>query len=226
MRKQAEEIASTVGIVGILRSGNVAGMSSLFGSEKALGSEAMNALANVNGDMVADAYGINNAVGFVGSRRGGDGTSDDTIGMGPWGRIGRGPGGPGGPGGYHPAAAKLACKDCGKSQPTWTIGTPDLKGNYDPSLIRRVVRQHMNEVKFCYEKELTRDASLSGRVVVKFSIGGMGSVTTSFIESSTLKVPTTDRCIADAVRRWEFPKPQGGVVIVSYPFVLKSVNGE
>ena len=72
----------------------------------------------------------------------------------------------------------------------------------------------------------TRDASLAGRVVVKLSIGGMGNVTTSFIESSTLKVPQTDKCIADAVRRWEFPKPNGGLVIVSYPFVLKSVNNE
>lgn len=223
-RQQAREIASNSGIL-LAMQGSSSALAQVMAKTSALGNESMDALSHLNGDMVADAYGNPNAVGFIGSGHGGDGTGDNTIGMGPWGRIGRGPGGPGGPGGYHPAAAKLACKDCGNAKPTWTIGQPELKGNYDASLIRRVVRQHMNEVKFCYEKELTRDASLAGRVVVKFSIGGMGNVMTSVIESSTIKASGTDRCIAEAVRRWEFPKPQGGLVLVSYPFVLKSVNG-
>jgi hypothetical protein len=39
--------------------------------------------------------------------------------------------------------------------------------------------------------------------------------------------PNVEQCIAQAVRRWEFPKPQGGgIVIVSYPFVLKSAGAE
>jgi hypothetical protein len=34
-----------------------------------------------------------------------------------------------------------------------------------------------------------------------------------------------EQCIAAAVRRWEFPKPQGGgIVVVTYPFVLKSAG--
>jgi hypothetical protein len=221
--QQAREAASNMGILRVLQ-GSTGTLALVMAKTSALGNDAQDALSSLNGTDVTDAYGNPNAMGFIGSGHGGDGTGDNTIGMGPWGKIGRGPG-PGGPGGYHPAAAKLACKDCGNAKPTWTIGQPELKGNYDPSLIRRVVRQHMNEVKFCYEKELTRDASLAGRVVVKFSIGGMGNVTTSFIESSTIKAGSTDRCIAEAVRRWEFPKPNGGLVIVSYPFVLKSVNG-
>jgi hypothetical protein len=32
-----------------------------------------------------------------------------------------------------------------------------------------------------------------------------------------------EQCIAGAVRSWEFPRvPGGGIVIVSYPFVLKA----
>jgi hypothetical protein len=38
---------------------------------------------------------------------------------------------------------------------------------------------------------------------------------------------SVEQCIASAVRRWEFPKPQGGgIVQVSYPFVLKASGGE
>ena len=99
-----------------------------------------------------------------------------------------------------------------------------MLGSLDKELIRRVIRQHMNEVKYCYERELTRDSSLNGRVVVKFAIGGMGQVMTSAIESSTLANHNGEQCIADAVRRWQFSKPQGGVVIVSYPFQLRPAN--
>lgn len=38
-------------------------------------------------------------------------------------------------------------------------------------------------------------------------------------------VPAVEQCIASAVHRWEFPKPQGQVAVVIYPFVLKS-SGE
>jgi hypothetical protein len=38
--------------------------------------------------------------------------------------------------------------------------------------------------------------------------------------------PPVEQCIAGAVRRWEFPKPEGGIVIVSYPFVLKAAGAD
>ena len=46
----------------------------------------------------------------------------------------------------------------------------------------------------------------------------------SIVQSSTLGNPGVEQCIAGAVRRWEFPKPQGGIVVVTYPFVLKSAG--
>ena len=43
----------------------------------------------------------------------------------------------------------------------------------------------------------------------------------SVVQSSTVNSPSVEQCIAGAVRRWEFPKPQGGgIVIVTYPFVF------
>ena len=63
------------------------------------------------------------------------------------------------------------------------------------------------------------------RVMVQFTIGANGQVMTSIVQSSTMGNPTVEQCIAGAVRRWEFPKPQGGIVIVTYPFVLKAADG-
>jgi hypothetical protein len=46
----------------------------------------------------------------------------------------------------------------------------------------------------------------------------------SAVQSSTLGSQPAEQCIAAAVRRWDFPKPQNGIVQVSYPFVLKTAG--
>ena len=215
----AKQAASAAGVLGLLRSGSLNAFTALTSQQPALGRDAMDAMANLTGTEVADAYGPG-GMGIVGVGRGSDGTGDGTIGLGNLGTLGRNGGTPGY--GLHPSTAKLV--DHRAKAPDWTIGQPNVIGSLDKDLIRRVIRQHMNEVKFCYEKELTRDASLNGRVVVKFAIGGQGTVMSSVVESSTLANHTGEKCIADAVRRWQFTKPQGGVVIVSYPFLLKPAN--
>jgi hypothetical protein len=212
----AKQAATSAGVLGLLRSGSLTALNALVAQQSALGNAAVDAMSNLTGTEVADAYGPG-GMGIVGVGRGSDGTGDGTVGLGSLGTIGRSGGTPGY--GLHPSTAKLV--EHRAKAPDWTVGQPNVIGSLDKELIRRVIRQHMNEVKFCYEKELTRDSSLNGRVVVKFAIGGMGQVMSSLVESSTLANHTGEKCIADAVRRWQFTKPQGGVVIVSYPFVLK-----
>ena len=50
----------------------------------------------------------------------------------------------------------------------------------------------------------------------------MGQVAGSAVQSSTMHSPPVEQCIAGAVRRWTFPKPNNGIVQVSYPFTFKS----
>ena len=100
-------------------------------------------------------------------------------------------------------------------------GAPEVRGALDKELIRRIVRRHLTEVKFCYEKERTRNPALQGRITLQFTIAPTGAVATSIVQSTTLGNPSVEQCFAGAIRRWEFPKPQGGVVVVTYPFVLK-----
>jgi hypothetical protein len=98
----------------------------------------------------------------------------------------------------------------------------DVVGNLDKQVIRNVIANHINEVKDCYETELVRHPTLSGRVFVKFTVGTDGQVTESGIGDSTLRSPAVETCIVNAVAGWRFPKPENGVVTVSYPFVLTS----
>ena len=100
-------------------------------------------------------------------------------------------------------------------------GIVTAQGALDKDIIRRIVRRHLNEVKYCYDQALVRQPKLDGRVVVKFTISGTGQVLASFVQSTTLGSPAVEMCVANAIKRWEFPAPrQGGLAIVSYPFTF------
>lgn len=104
--------------------------------------------------------------------------------------------------------------------------TPDtpvkVKGSLDKPIIRRIVRAHLEEVRYCYNQGLSEDPALGGRVDVQFTISPKGEVPVAVVASSTLDHDATETCIAKAVKRWKFPKPKGeGNVVVTYPFVLQ-----
>lgn len=99
--------------------------------------------------------------------------------------------------------------------------SPIVLGGLDKLLIQRIVRSNINQVRYCYEKSLVKNPKLSGKVVVKFVINKKGSVDSSKVKSTTVSDPEVGKCIAKAAKRWKFPTPRGGgIVIVSYPFVL------
>ena len=219
----AEEAAKSAGVLGILKQEQGSHLASIFGRDSALGNDAENVLGGLVGTQVGEAFG-NGGLGLVGTGRGGGGTGEGTIGLGNLGTIGKGGGGGSGSG-YGRGAGGLGGRRA--HAPDVVPGTAQVRGALDKEIIRRIIRRHINEVKFCYEKELAKKPDLYGRVMVQFTIAGTGAVVASVVQNSTMNNPPVEQCIAGAVRRWEFPKPQGGgVVIVSYPFVLKASGGE
>jgi hypothetical protein len=100
-------------------------------------------------------------------------------------------------------------------------GIAQVRGTLDREIVRRVIRQHLNEVRYCYEQALPRKPQLAGRVVAHFAILATGATSAVAIGESTLGDVRVEACIAQAVRRWDFPRPRdGGLALVSYPFVL------
>jgi TonB family protein len=101
-----------------------------------------------------------------------------------------------------------------------------VRGQLDKEIIRRIVRRHVNEVKYCYDQALARQPKLDGRLVTQFTISGTGQVLASVVQSSTLQSPAVEMCVVNAVKRWQFPAPEkGGLVIVSYPFQFSPAGG-
>jgi hypothetical protein len=104
--------------------------------------------------------------------------------------------------------------------PQIAVGVPRTQGTLDKEIVRRIIRQHINEVKFCYEQQLPRHPDLAGRITVQFTIAAAGTVGASLVQASSLNNVAVESCITQAVRRWEFPQRAVGATIVSYPFVL------
>jgi len=214
--------ARNAGVLGIIQRSEAA--RSIFEPTSALGSDPDDVLGNLVAAPTGDAYGIG-GIGLVGTGGGGAGTGERTIGVGTFGTHG----GPGvGPGGIGWRAARVA----GPLGTHRTI-TPDViptvgtvRGNLDKEIIRRIIRRHINEVRFCYEQQLAMHHDLAGRMVVQFNIAPSGQVLTSVMQSSTLSNARVESCTLQAIRRWEFPKPAGGgLVNVSYPFVFAPAGG-
>lgn len=141
-------------------------------------------------------------LGLVGTGRGGGG-----IGSGSGSGYGRG------------AGAGFGSK--GKRVPRVRQAKAQVTGSLDKDIIRRIVRAHINEVRGCYNEGLSRDPAMAGKLSVKFTIGADGKVIKVEITGDTLGDDKVGTCLEKAIKRWKFPQPAGGgVVEVSYPFVL------
>lgn len=93
--------------------------------------------------------------------------------------------------------------------------TPELGAD----TIRRVVQTHESEVRRCYQRALLDDATLEGRVMLRFVIASQGPVIRAHAWSSEFSHPGMMRCVAAAAKRWRFPIPVGvGMTIVNYPY--------
>ena len=108
---------------------------------------------------------------------------------------------------------------------TISQGKPVILGSLDKEIIRRVVREHMAQIRYCYEKELNRTPGLKGKVVQKWVISASGSVQSATVAQTTMKNRAVESCMSRKIRSWKFPKPKGGgIVIVNYPFIFKQAG--
>ena len=100
-------------------------------------------------------------------------------------------------------------------------GDPIIDGALDKSLIDAVIKRNINQIRYCYQRELTKNPTLGGKITVKFVISKDGSVSTATTKASTMGSPAVEGCINGRFMRFQFPEPKdGGIVNVSYPFIF------
>jgi TonB family protein len=208
-------------LLAVLDGPRTADVSAVLAPGEALGADAKSAMGELVATTMGDSYG-QKGLGKLGTGAYGAGTHEGTIGDGALGTVGvghgRGPG-PGDGWNYGANAGRLGTRH--PHVPDIFIGDATLRGNLDREIIRRIVRRHLNEVRYCYDQSLVMHPSLAGRLVVQFAIAPTGQVTLSSVQSSSLTAPAVGACVADAVKRWAFPAPTGGgMALVSYPFTF------
>jgi hypothetical protein len=208
-REKDREKVAKAGLLGLL--GDAAATSDILGPG-GVGTGLNDAIGGISGAAaMGDAYGV----GGLGARGGGAGGGGTGLGIGGLGGHGTGKG-RGGSGDFDLGGR-------GKGNTTFVPGATHVIGGLTADEVGRIIRRHWNEIKYCYEKELSKDPNLAGKVGVYFQIGPIGDVVTANVRESDLKNTNVEECMLANVRRWKFPNPRGGgVVDVNYPFIFQS----
>ena len=210
--------ARNAGILGMMQQESGHFLSSPYGGAFAVGNDDEDVWGGLSGAEVGEAFGVG-GLGVVGTGRGGGGTAEGTIGLGNTGLIGRG--GSGGTGSGYGRGSGAGFGGRGQRVPRVRMKGAKVQGALDRDIVRRIVRAHINEVRFVYNRALQRDPSVQGRVDVQFTIGATGKVVVAVVAGDSTRSPGLARDIAKAVKRWKFPAPRGGGnVVVNFPFVL------
>ena len=200
------------------------------GIHKALGSDLIGRgpLQNVFGDKTGFDSKLNAAMAGAGDNL--------VVGAGSQGMGLRGTGGGGGgqgfgrihgmgridTGGGRGTRARLGGKKKRKKRARIRRGKGDIAGFCKEKDILRVVSRRQRGIQYCYEKELARNPELQGKVTMSWRIALNGKVAKVIVQSSTLKNRKVEGCMKRQIKRWRFPKPEGGMCQVRFPFVFNA----
>ncbi|MFT4976932.1 MAG: hypothetical protein ACI8S6_002837, partial [Myxococcota bacterium] len=177
-QERDREIASSAGVLGALSDNG--DLDNIFNSSALSGAVTggIGGLLGAKGDQM----GTNG----LSSRGGGIGGGGRRAGLGGLGTNGRGSG----DGTYGEVD--------GGRKPDGQIFSPSppiILGSLDKSLIERVIKQHMAQFRYCYQRELNKSPDLGGKIVAKFVIAGDGSVSRATVKSSTMGSPAVESCV-------------------------------
>ena len=176
----------------------------------------------MDGAAVGEAYGLG-GLGLRGTGRGGGGTGTGTIGLGNTGLIGKGGGG--GTGNGYGRGSGSGFGGSGKRVPRVRQAKATVTGSLDKDIIRRIVRAHINEVRYCYEKGLAVDPNLKGRVAVTFTIDAEGKVIKVLREEQRVIVEGVNRIKrhTKVVNQGGRAGTTGGIITTEAPIHVSNV---
>lgn len=138
---------------------------------------------------------------------------------------GVGTAGKGGGSGDYKGFGGLATGNVGNASVGLLEEESEVDGGLDKDVIARYIKSQLGQIRYCYERQLSANPDLYGKVMIKFTIGATGAVVTQNIGSSSLSNAMVEGCILRRVAGWQFPTPKGGTqVLVSYPFLFKSTR--
>jgi hypothetical protein len=86
-----------------------------------------------------------------------------------------------------------------------------ILGAMDPELIRKMMREHIPDFRFCYQRELLINPSVAGVFDLKFQINSSGRGNRISIRNNGKAFSSNAKnCIKRVVSLINFPRPKGG----------------
>ena len=105
--------------------------------------------------------------------------------------------------------------------PRLRTGDFTVNGELAPQLVQRIVRQNFGSIRLCYEEALALDVLAEGKLTVSFAIELDGDVKDVKTETGLKDAKLVD-CARKVFERLDFPKPEGGIVEVSFPLLFSA----
>lgn len=209
------KIATSAGILGLLKGrggGTGDNSSSVFGGS---------AMANLDQSLASlrsSGMGDSGGFGGLGVRGGGPGGGGGGLGLGGLGTAGYGRGS-----GRGFGSVKIGHR--GKHAVRVVKGRTRVVGGLSQEVVGRYIKRYWAQFKYCYERELSKDPNLYGKITTTFTIAGNGRVSEANVIQSTMHNANVEECVLRVVRRIRFPAPKGaGEVIVTYPFMFTTAG--
>lgn len=201
-----------------------AGLGALIGkiSKRAAKNTVLLEAAGVSADNKnsgkAFSLGGGSSLDKVGPRKGnGAGGTQKIAGLGTSGK--------GGGSSAYKGAGALALGNVGNAEVGIIEEETEVDGGLDRDVIARVIQSQLGQIKYCYERQLSANPDLYGKVLVKFTIGATGQVVAQMVGNTSLNNAMVEGCILRRIAGWQFPQPKGGTnVLVTYPFLFKSTK--
>jgi len=130
-----------------------------------------------------------------------------------------------GPTGVDPAALgggeeTAAVDEDGAAAPS--AGRPVIsgKGSIEEDAVGALIEDGRSGLVRCAAREKRKSPESAGEVLLRIVVGGAGRVKSVRLASSDFRGKGLDRCITRQVKRWKFPRPSGGPVVVTVPLFL------
>jgi len=104
-----------------------------------------------------------------------------------------------------------------KTKPELKVKETRPAGFCDKAAVARVMRGRSGAYRACYEMNLQRHPDLAGRISIRFTIEPDGSVSGVSVTKNELTRKVSS-CVVRQVSSLRFPKPDGGICVIRWPF--------
>lgn len=132
----------------------------------------------------------------------------------------------------EPSRPPLQTRDGG----VLTAEKPDIKANrgsrrgierlgtIDTQQVNSFLNARFSQVKACYERRLKMNAYLEGKLDLNITIGTSGRVAGIEVNGDTVRDSEMLDCVKHTIAGWQFPKPEGGRVVIAKTFNFKKAT--